>query len=335
MIIKKVGFACKWLNSDGSKTTSNFKTTTVKHLNSLSFDKRHDKLSEIVNFNLSAFDQLLDNVLSLPVNCHMLRISSELLPFYSHEQFNHFYKNDINFSNISRQLEQIGIKARKNNIRLSFHPSQFCVLASLDDRINANTIKELDYHGIVANCMGYKTWHQNGFKINIHLSGKAGKNKFIENFNKLLPITRNLLTVENDEFVSCLDDVLELADHLPIVLDLHHYWIKTGSYFEKSDPRFRKVIDSWSGIRPVIHYSLSKESLFTNQDCLNNKPNLKLLLESRLNKTLLRAHSDYMWHNKVNEYAIDFLELSDIMIEAKAKNLASLNFYNEQQQYFS
>jgi hypothetical protein len=47
------------------------------------------------------------------------------------------------------------------------------------------------------------------------------------------------------------------------------------------------------------------------------------LLESGHKKQKLRAHSDFYPNQKVNEWALSFLNNFDIMCEAKAKNLAS------------
>jgi UV DNA damage endonuclease len=83
------------------------------------------------------------------------------------------------------------------------------------------------------------------------------------------------------------------------------------------------VIDSWRGVRPVIHYSVSRE------DCLVNfpkdvKPDMATLLETGYKKAKLRAHSDYMWNDAVNDWALEFLDYADIMVESKCKNLASI-----------
>ena len=48
------------------------------------------------------------------------------------------------------------------------------------------------------------------------------------------------------------------------------------------------------------------------------------LLEQGFKKAKLRAHSDYMWNNAVNDWALSFREFADIMVESKAKNLASI-----------
>jgi UV DNA damage repair endonuclease len=62
-----------------------------------------------------------------------------------------------------------------------------------------------------------------------------------------------------------------------------------------------------------------------------SRPDLEQLLEQGYKKQKLRAHSDYMWNDACNEWAFSFLEHGDIMVEAKAKNLASIDLYERWQ----
>ena len=59
---------------------------------------------------------------------------------------------------------------------------------------------------------------------------------------------------------------------------------------------------------------------------------MDILLAGEYKKAKLRAHSDYMWNNAVNDWALEFLQYADIMVESKAKNLASValhKYYTE------
>jgi UV DNA damage repair endonuclease len=132
----------------------------------------------------------------------------------------------------------------------------------------------------------------------------------------------------NDENCWGIDASLELAKHCALVLDIHHHWIKTGEYIEATDDRVKRIGDSWRGVRPVIHYSVSRE------DCLiehtrHQRPDLRTLLESGYKKAKLRAHSNFYWNRAVNEWALSFRDVADIMCESKAKNLASFALYEE------
>jgi UV DNA damage endonuclease len=53
------------------------------------------------------------------------------------------------------------------------------------------------------------------------------------------------------------------------------------------------------------------------------------LLEHGYKKQKLRAHSDYMWNTACNDWALSFWNDFDIMVEAKCKNLASKQLYNQ------
>ena len=87
------------------------------------------------------------------------------------------------------------------------------------------------------------------------------------------------------------------------------------------------MIDSWRGVRPAIHYSVSREDYIVGHDA-DVLPDYQSLLEQGYKKAKLRAHSDFMWNNAVNEWAGSFRDTADIMVEAKMKNLASIPFEN-------
>ena len=53
----------------------------------------------------------------------------------------------------------------------------------------------------------------------------------------------------------------------------------------------------------------------------------KLYLNKDTKKANLELRPDYMWNNAVNDWALSFLQDADIMVESKAKNLASIALY--------
>ena len=169
--------------------------------------------------------------------------------------------------------------------------------------------------------MGYGKTFQD-FKCNVHISGKQGPEGIIKALPRLSPEARNTLTIENDEISWGLDASLELVDHCALVLDIHHHFIKTGEYINVDDDRFSRVLDSWRGVRPTIHYSVSREDVLPEHDS-DTRPDLDILLESGYKKSKLRAHSNFYWNKPVTDWALTFLSKSDIMCESKAKNLAS------------
>jgi UV DNA damage repair endonuclease len=173
--------------------------------------------------------------------------------------------------------------------------------------------------------MGYGRQFQD-FKCNVHISGRNGPAGIKAALKRLSPEARNTITIENDENKWGIADSLELADDLALVLDVHHHLCRENEYILPTDDRFKRVIDSWRGVRPAIHYSYSREEWVGHIDT-NTKPDFPALLEQGYKKGKLRAHSEYYPNNATNEWALSFLEHADIMAESKAKNLASIKLY--------
>jgi UV DNA damage repair endonuclease len=169
--------------------------------------------------------------------------------------------------------------------------------------------------------MGYGQKFQD-FKINVHISGRQGPEGIRRAYKKLSPEARNCITIEHEENSWGLDDCLSLSDIIPIVLDVHHYWIREGEYIQPQSDSVKRVVDSWRGVRPTLHYSISREDYLVGHD-LNVMPHYKELLEQGYKKQKMRAHSELYWNTPANEWALGFLNTHDIMCESKSKNLAS------------
>ena len=173
----------------------------------------------------------------------------------------------------------------------------------------------------MARWMGYGQKFQD-FKINVHIAGRQGPEGIRLAYARLSPEARNCITIENEENAWGLNDCLELADLVPIVLDIHHHWCREGEYIGPQDDRVRRVVDSWRGTRPTMHYSVSREDVLVDHDP-TIMPDREALFESGYKKAHLRAHSNFYWNQPVNDWALSFWPQFDIMCESKAKNLAS------------
>jgi len=284
---------------------------------------------DIMNHNAAAALKMVERVGGMEPERRMVRLGSEMLQGYTEPSWIDWWQRREIQDHCQRIFAPVGDAARRLGVRLSFHPGQFCVLASESDEIVERSILEFEYHADMARWMGYGAdWHDHGFKINVHLSGKGGPAKFLRTLGRLSPEARNLITIENDELTNGLDVTLAVADHVALVLDIHHHWINTGEYITPQDPRAQRVVESWRGVRPALHYSVSRE------DCLvdhvsNVKPDLSALLAQGYKKQKLRAHSDFMWNVAVNEWALTFTDQWDIQCEAKGKNLARDQLYQQ------
>lgn len=332
---QRIGYACKYLHHDQSITSKlleqyqrplNSRTTTVAWMNSRPEAEAVARVHEIVSHNLNAVKQQLIAMQFKPDALRMMRITSDLLPFYTHEKWQKLYTDDTFVRDIQVQFGKLGDLARKHDVRVSFHPGQFCVLASDNPNIVERSIAEFEYHADMLRWMGYGKTFQDA-KCNIHLSGKGGAAVFRDSFSRLSPEAKNVITVENDEMSKGIDDVLEIADLCPIVLDIHHHFVHSkGEYILPSDERFAKVIASWRGVRPVIHYSVSREEYLSHFEP-DQLPDFAVLESLGFGKQKLRAHSDGLPNTACNDWALSFLPYADIMVEAKLKNLASTNLY--------
>lgn len=235
----------------------------------------------------------------------LYRMSSDMFPWMSEYEF----KDLPNFKQIQNKCTAIGNFAKKNNIRLSFHPGPFNVLGSNNDNVVKKTIDELTKHGEIMDLMGLDQSHY--YPINIHVSAtKPSKEIISENFCKnflLLPDTvRKRLTVENDDSETQyspkeLYELIYLKIGTPLTFDQFHF------ICGKQDTTLQEALElslgTWSGVRPLTHHSSSKR------------------VEDNDSKIKVCAHADYIYE-PIQSFGHDF----DTDIEAKAKDKAVLKY---------
>ncbi len=335
--MKRIGYACKWLDHAsevaGIKANStsrdlNGRSTTMRWLREHPLEAEQRQW-DIMNHNTAAAVRMIERVATLPAERRMMRMGSEMLQGYTEKDWQAWWQQREIQDHLKKIFAPIGETARRLDVRLSFHPGQFCVLASESDEIVNRSIAEFEYHADMARWMGYGQTFQD-FKINVHISGRRGPAGIRSALQRLSPEARNCITIENDEMSWGIDASQELAQDCALVLDIHHHWIRTGEYIQPTDDRVKGIIDSWRGVRPVCHYSVSREDILIDhaQDVL---PDHTQLLSQGHKKQKLRAHSDFYWNHAVNDWALTFWDQFDIMCEAKGKNLASQQVYEHAQ----
>jgi UV DNA damage endonuclease len=329
----RIGFCCKWLTDPsecgGMKVNAanrelNGRSTTMRWLREHP-DEAEQRQWDIMNHNAAAALKMVETVGALRPELRMVRLGSEMLQGYTEPAWKEWWQRREIQDHCAKIFAPIGEAARRLDVRLSFHPGQFCVLASDNPEIVNRSIEEFEYHADMARWMGYGRTFQD-FKINVHISGRQGPAGIRAALPRLSVEARNCITIENDEMSWGIDASLELADQLALVLDIHHHWIRTGEYIQATDDRVKKIRDSWRGARrPVIHYSVSREDLLVGHDA-DALPDMADLLAQGYKKAKLRAHSDFYWNRAVNDWAATFSQDFDIQCESKGKNLASFAF---------
>jgi len=231
------------------------------------------------------------------------RISSDIFPWMSEYDM----RSDPLWSKISNTLRQCGRFAESFGHRLTFHPSHFVKLASQDEEYAEKSIRELEVHSLIFDCMGFEPSVYN--KINIHVGGVYGDKektmrRFAARFEKLSPNCRKRLTVENDDVktaysVKDLSFLHELTG-IPIVFDFHHNKFCSGELSERE--ALDLALSTWPpGVTPVVHWSESQEG---------RKPH---------------AHSDYV-SGPISCHDRDV----HVMIEAKQKEKSLLKYLADQ-----
>ena len=326
----RIAWVCQWLDPSlptKEQAALNLRDTTVTALQKMEPKAAIEKLIGLVRTNGETLLTQIARTARLPEGQRAMRMASNVLPAYSHPAIRPLYDDPALRRTVETSLKPAGEAALRGGVRLSMHPGQYTVLSTERDSTRAAAVADVEYHTDVMRYLGHAGgWHPHGAHINVHAGGRAAG---IEGFRAALPLlsedARNLLTVENEETAYGLDDLLPLADALPIVLDLHHHWVVTGEYLEPDDPRIAPIKASWRGVRPVIHISAPKHDLMAGQDP-DVLPDRAALIAAGISARDLRAHSARLWNRPHAAWAARHLAWADIEVEAKEKNLATEEF---------
>jgi len=310
----------------------NGRSTTMRWLREHK-EEAEQRQWDIMNHNATAARRLIERVGTLPKERRQVRLGSEMLQGYTEKDWKSGWQQPRIQQHCESIFPRVGEMSRRLDVKVSFHPGQFCVLSSATPDIVERSIEEFEYHADMARWMGFGKSFQDGCKINVHISGRQGPDGIRKALPRLSQEARNLITIENDEMGWGLDASLELEKDLALVMDIHHHWIRDEEYIDANDDRVKRVIDSWRGQRPTMHYSYSRDEHLAPAN-LGDKTHtemhdIRMLLERGCKKQKLRAHSDLLPNRKVNDWALSFGEHFDIQTEAKGKNMAAEQLYRQ------
>ena len=240
----------------------------------------------------------------------VFRLTSELFPHKTNPKV-----KDYTYDFALDLLKQIGDKAKGYNQRLTFHPGQYNVLASLNKRSYDQTIKDLNYHAEVFDLMG-----MGKDSVMVIHGGGVYKDKpgtmlrWIYRYLHLDDKIKNRLVLENCEKSYSIKDCLYIHKFcgVPIVFDTHHFecykLLHPDEEFESPEYYIPLILKTWKrkGIKPKFHVS-----------------------EQGVGK--IGKHSDYI--DVLPKYLLEIPEKYgveiDIMIEAKMKELSIQKLYEK------
>jgi len=241
-------------------------------------------------------------------NIRMFRMSSDIFPWCSEYEI-----SDLpDYQAILEILKSCGDFAKRTDQRITFHPSPYGVLASVNPSVVTKAIKELNQHGEIFDLMGLD--RNLFYPINIHVnttqpSKEEAAERFCLNFQRLSDSVKKRLVVEVDDKKSQYTsvDLFHLIHKplgIPVTFDYLHNQCNPSILNEEE--ALALCLSTWPKEIPAItHYSDSKK-----------------LYEDESSKEV--AHTDWVW-GKVETYGLNF----DIELEVKMKDLALLKFLKE------
>ena len=240
----------------------------------------------------------------------VFRLSSELFPHKSNPLV-----DDYNFDFAKDLLKEIGDLSKKLNQRLTFHPGQYNVVGTPDEKKFQQTINDLSYHAEVLDLMGLD---YNSVLV-VHGGGVYGnKEETIERwciqYEKLPQNIKNRLVIENCEKCFSIEDCIKISQkvNIPIVFDTHHYdcYNKLHPTETLQEPSYyiETILKSWTNrkLKPKFHISeQGSGKIGHHSDFVEVIPDYLLEIPQK--------------------YSIDI----DIMIEAKMKEQAIFKLYDK------
>lgn len=285
-----IGYACITLGIKDKYRTCRLGNASVSNL------------TEIVAHNLKLLNKVIDYNISN--NILMFRISSDIIPFGSIPHISIDYRTIF-----KKELDEIGLKIKKNNIRVSMHPGQYTVINSNNEDVVKKSILDLKYHTNFLNLLNTDS----SSKIILHIGGVYGDKeeaikRFILNYNKLDLDIKKRLVIENDDKSYNIFDVLKISSiiNIPVVYDNLHN--KINSYNNNTDLYWIELCNkTWKleDGNQKIHYSqqdISKRS---------------------------GSHSESIDLDIFNEFYQTIKNLNiDIMLEVKDKDLSAIKCIN-------
>ena len=273
-----------------------YKTLSFRQYQKLGKEKANQKLKTIILDNLTSLEKILQY--NVKNGIYFYRLSQNMIPLATHPEVDFDY-----ITPFLSKWKKIGEYIDRHQIRVDFHPDQFCVLNSHREEVVNSSIKILEFICAIYQALGI----DNG-KVILHIgSSVMGKEnsiaRFKDNFSKLpLPI-KKMIMLENDDKIYTIEDTLTLCEelHIQMVLDYHHY--RCHHTKDNLVQLLPHIFATWknSGYPPKVHFSSSKS------------------------KQEKRAHSFYLDYKSF----IQFLEIIkkypsdvDIMLECKGKDEA-------------
>ena len=255
------------------------------------------------------------------------RLAGQLAPYLTHPGLPALHRQ---IDECATDLAATGDLVRHYGLRVTLHPAHYVQLNAPEDWQVRRAREELAASALLLDAMGL----ERDAVIVVHVGGVygdagAGRERFVARFLALPERVRRRLTLEHDDRRYSFDDALWIHRRtgIPVVLDTLHLRCLNPTERTLAEA-LPAALATWpGGHRPKIHFSSPRTALR-----IVRRP-----LGERLQPPLPNQHSDF-----VDPFAfVDLLHLAeqlqarpfDIMLEAKAKDLAVLRLREQIEHY--
>ena len=249
----------------------------------------------------------------------MYRLSSDLAPYLTHPDLPQF-RNQI--EECAEELEALGAIAHAQGLRLSFHPSQYIILNSTNEKLTGQSIHDVVSQAEILDRMGQGP----EAVVVVHVGGvygdrAAARERWARTYERLPVHARKRLVLEHDDISFSAADVLEVHRlcGVPLIFDHQHFWCLNPERLDLRETA-EAFLRTWPpGVRPKLHYSSPRTEM---REIKRKDPKTKKS-KTVLQPPLLTGHADY-----VNPFEFSMMMRAlagldfDVMLEAKAKELA-------------
>ena len=255
------------------------------------------------------------------------RLAGQLAPYLTHPELPAFHRQ---LDECATELAAVGDLARQQRLRLTMHPGVFVQLNSPEPPLLARSIAELESSAALLDGMGIGregviVVHVGG----VHDNREAGRARFVRGWEQIPASVQARVVLEHDDRRYSLSDALWIHRRtgVPVVFDsLHHRCLNPENI--PSIDGLRLALSTWPGdVRPKIHISSPR----TEIRYLRRPDGV------RMQAPLLNQHSDFLDPFPVIDLLSQALSLSlrpfDILLEAKAKDVALLRLRSQIERY--
>lgn len=240
-----------------------FKTMTLAWANRNDTKVVEEKWKSVVENNFNLLFKITN--WNIENNVFLYRISSDLIPFADHDKWGYLWRDWLSNAESNKILNPVKLAVSRYITlggRYTIHPGQFVSIGSPNKEVRDNSIKNLEYHGQLLDCLDLPQNYN--CPINIHVSnGSKDCDIIAQNVEDSLQILSKSvikrLVFENEQN-GCWNpyNLRKKFPQIPITFDYHHFNINPGEL--SLEEALKITSESWPNNDPVQHYSEGRKS---------------------------------------------------------------------------